>query len=69
MSEEPEVKGLLPKRGPNWFPHARDWELPGDVIPCRVTKCPAYHNGHCSVPSLIKIGPNGICETGAKHMN
>jgi len=64
-----EKKGFLAKRSAEGR-HlvSRDWDIPADLIQCRVTVCPAYHNGFCSVPSLIKISPSGICEQGAKHM-
>lgn len=31
-------------------------------IPCKVVDCPTNRRGHCMMPSVIKLGPDGVCE-------
>ena len=50
-------------KGPFW---SRDYSL--ENIPCGIKKCPANRDGKCIMPSCIKIGENGICETGEKYI-
>ncbi len=61
-----QVKGLISKRGPNWFPHSRDHDL-GGMIPCKRIRCVCNRSGYCETPSLIKINGKAECVMGLKH--
>lgn len=45
--------------GADWV--SRDYAL---VVPCEMAKCPINRDGHCGMPSSIKIGADGHCKTG-----
>jgi hypothetical protein len=62
-----EHKGLIPKRDNDWSPFSRDYCLE-KVIKCGNQKCPAWQDGYCSVPSLIRINSKAQCKTGIAYL-
>ena len=58
---------MIGKRGYRSPWESRDFDTQ-EMIPCRVSGCPANANDMCIMPSCIKIRPNGMCEMAAKEM-
>lgn len=54
-----------PKHGGATFT-SRDYDLP--IVPCLVTACAANKASFCGMASLIDIGGDGKCKTGARFM-
>jgi len=58
MNRGPLEHGLMPKQ--HGYPGAsRDWQMPD--VPCTVVGCLWNSHDNCSMPSVIEIGPGGVC--------